>query len=123
VRPTMSFLVVVVVMNAVATFWLVVWLRQINRPARLNKKAAKMLWRSGPIVPQHKPPNVVVGKFTGIYARSHREFFLDFKEFADVVNRWLAKEFIASGFKKGTQLMQLFPMYAMFGLLCVSEIS
>jgi hypothetical protein len=104
VRPTMSFLVAIVVINAVATVGLVLGLRQIdftkvNRPARLHKTAARLLWRSDPIVPQHEPPNVDVGKFTGIYARAYREFFVDFKEFADVINWWLADKHVASGFR------------------------
>jgi hypothetical protein len=102
----MSFDVVfyIVVINAFVTFGLVRWLRgidltKVNRPARLPKEAAKMLWRSDPIVPKHDPPNVDVRKFTGIFARARQEFFVDFKEFADVFNRWLAEKNVESRFR------------------------
>jgi hypothetical protein len=89
---------IIMAINAVATLWLILAGRQMdvvkaNKPARLNKKAAKLLWRSDPISPRHNPPNIDVSKFSGIHARSEREFFLDFKEFADVVNSWLADDF------------------------------
>jgi hypothetical protein len=89
---------IIAAINAVATLWLILAGRQMdvikaNRPARLNKKAAKLLWRSDPIAPRHNSPKIDVSKFSGIFARSEREFFLDFKEFADVMNSWLADDF------------------------------
>jgi hypothetical protein len=60
-----------------------------NRPARLIRKAAKLLWRCDPIVPRHDPPKVDVVEFPDVHAY-RRKFFLDFKEFADAMNSWLA---------------------------------
>jgi hypothetical protein len=86
----------IVMANAFVTFWLILAGRQTdvikaNKPARLNKKAAKLLWQSDPIVPQHNPPKIDVSKFSGVCARSEREFFRDFEQFADVINSALTK--------------------------------
>jgi hypothetical protein len=89
-----EFLVAIVAANAVVTFGLVLWLRQIeitkaNRPVRLDKKAAKLVWQSDPIVPRHDPP-----KGPSHYARKGQlKFFADFKEFADIVNSALADSY------------------------------
>jgi hypothetical protein len=93
----------IVALNAVVTFFLFV--EKANRPARLSRKIAKLLWRSDPIVPRHDPPKIDVGKFSHgnpIFereVRSNREFFLDFKEFAGVVNSALAESYVASRFR------------------------
>jgi hypothetical protein len=80
-------LVAIVAINAIMTLSL--WrmmATKVSRPAGLNKKAAKALWHSDPIVPQHDPPKVPGGRFSD----EDKAFFLDFREFADVVNQWLA---------------------------------
>jgi hypothetical protein len=89
---------IVVAVNAVVTFSLVRLLWQMdatkpNRPARLSRKAAKLLFRSDPIVPRHEPPEIDVRRFSGNSVRSKREFFRDFKEFADVMNSGLAESY------------------------------
>jgi hypothetical protein len=94
-------LVAIVVINAIVTISL--W-RQIatkaNRPARPYKKAAKALWHSDPIVPRHDPPKVVGADFPSVADDADRMFFDDFKEFADVVNWWLAEgEYSAGRFR------------------------
>jgi hypothetical protein len=91
----LSFIVAV---NAVVTFSLIRALWQMdaakaNRPARLSKKAAKLLRHGDPIVPRHDPPKIDFSKFSGNSAQSTREFFRDFKEFADVMNSDLAESY------------------------------
>ena len=92
-------LVVIAVINAVATIFL--W-RQMgtkaSRPLRLNKKAEDAVWRSEPIVPRHDPPKLVGGGFP-LANDVDRAFFEDFKEFADVVNWSLADRFTPSPFR------------------------
>jgi hypothetical protein len=76
-------LIAIVAINAIVTLSL--WrmmATKVSRPAGLNKKAGKALWHSDPIVPRHEKPKVVGDADT--------TFFDDFKEFADVVNWWLA---------------------------------
>ena len=84
-------LATIVVINAAVTFSL--WrmmATKANRPAGLNKKAAKALWHTDPIVPHHDPPKVPGGGFSSLVLDEDRAFFFDFQEFADVMNRWLA---------------------------------
>ena len=93
-------LVAIVAINAIVTLSL--WrmmATKASRPAGLNKKAAKALWHSDPIVPRHDPPKVVGGKLPSLVDDADRKFFDDFKEFADVVNWWLADKYVASRFR------------------------
>ena len=93
-------LIAIVAINAVVTLSL--WrmmAAKANRPAGLNKKAAKALWHSDPIVPRHDPPKVVGGDFRSFVHDADRTFFDDFKEFADVANWLLADEYVASRFR------------------------
>lgn len=94
-----DILVYIVVLNAIATVWIFLGLRHMdfvkaNRPARLHKGAAKLLWRSEPILPQHDPP-----KRPFSLTDANGVFFQDFKEFADGVNRFLADNYVASRFR------------------------
>ena len=84
-------LVAIVAINAIVTvsLWRMM-ATKAGRPAGLNKKAAKALWHSDPIVPRHDPPKVVGGRFSSLASTTDKAFFDDFKEFADVVNWWLA---------------------------------
>jgi hypothetical protein len=95
-----EFLATIVLINAFVTFAL--W-RQVGRKATksvgLNKKAAKALWGSAPIVPRHDPPTTPGGQYSGLAGQEDRLFFKDFREFADVVNRRLADEFTRSSFR------------------------
>lgn len=95
-----EFLTTIVVINAFVT--LVLWLqlrRKATKPAGLNKKTAKALWDGVPLVPRHDPPNAPGGQFSGLASQEDRLFFADFREFANVVNRWLADDFIGSRFR------------------------
>jgi hypothetical protein len=60
-----EILIVIVAINAVMTLSL--WrmmATKVSRPAGLNKKAAKALWHSDPIVPRHDPPKAAGGDFS-----------------------------------------------------------
>jgi hypothetical protein len=97
---TYDVLGIIVVLNVLATFTL--WRKIASKSSPgpiLNKKAAAALWRSDPIVPKHDPPKTAGGKFSSLAREDDRRFFADFKDFADVVNWWLAGEFIASRFR------------------------
>ncbi|MGY3558799.1 hypothetical protein ACVWXP_002068 [Bradyrhizobium sp. USDA 4463] len=93
-------LTIIVVINAIATLslWRLVASKS-HRGPRLKKKAAAALWRSDPIVPKHDPPQAAGGDFSLMVRDGDRLFFADFMEFANVVNRWLANEFVASRFR------------------------
>ena len=97
----MSFevLAAIVVINALVTLSL--WRKLACKPNRpgLNKKAANALWRTDPIVPKHDPPKTAGGEFSSLAHDVDQLFFVDFKDFADVVNWWLADEFTASRFR------------------------
>jgi hypothetical protein len=97
---TWDGLTILAVTNAVVTFLL--WGKIANmssgRP-KLNKKAAKALWRSEPIVPKHDPPKAAGGEWQSLARDVDRLFFADFKDFADVVNSFLAGEYVASRFR------------------------
>ena len=93
-------LVAIVAINAIVTLSL--WRMMANkasRPAGLNKKAAKALWHSDPIVPRHDPPKVVGGDFPLLVGDVDRTFFEDFRDFADVVNWFLADKYVGSRFR------------------------
>jgi hypothetical protein len=92
-----DLLVFVVIANVVVTISLWRTLNsKANKPPGLNKKAAKLLWDSEPITPEHEPPKVAGGEFSSQADDDFRRFFSDFAEFADVVNWWLADEHIES---------------------------
>jgi hypothetical protein len=95
---TYDVLIIIVVINAVATILL--WRKVASKSSRgpkLNKKGATALWRSDPIVPRHDPPKIAGGEFSSLARESDRHFFADFKDFADVINWWLAEESIQAG--------------------------
>jgi hypothetical protein len=97
---TYEVLIIIVVINAVVTLSL--WRKvasKSNRGPKLNKKAATALWRSDPIIPKHDPPKTAGGEYSSMARDIDRRFFADFKDFADVVNWWLADEFRASRFR------------------------
>jgi hypothetical protein len=93
-------LIIVVVINAFVTLSL--WRKLASRSGRgpkLNKKAATALWRSDPIIPKHDPPKTIGGRYSSLADDTDRQFFADFRDFADVINWWLASEHEASRFR------------------------
>jgi hypothetical protein len=93
-------LVAIVVINALGTvsLWRMM-ATKAGRPAGLNKRAAKALWHSDPISPKHDPPKVAGGDFPSLANDVDKVFFADFREFADVVNWFLADKYVASRFR------------------------
>jgi hypothetical protein len=92
-----ELLVFIVLANLAVTLSL--WRRtasKANKPPGLNKKAAKELWHSEPITPKHEPPTVAGGEFASLAHDHDRRFFADFRDFCDVVNWWLADEYVGS---------------------------
>ena len=88
-----DFLTIVVVIIAAATFAL--W-RNANRPKfkHLKKKFRKALWESGPIEPKHDKP--IFEPLRNTFDEWEAKFFYDFDDFADVMNWYLAEEYIRS---------------------------
>jgi hypothetical protein len=84
----MSFniLVVIVILNAIATIAL--WQTAAQKPKKLKKKFIAALLRSKPIEPKHQRPTTI-GEGWGVYDQD-RKFFADFDDFGDVVNWWFA---------------------------------
>jgi hypothetical protein len=90
-------LTIIVVVNALVTFALWRSMRgKANRPKGLNKRAAKLLWDSDPIIPKHNPPEVAGGRFASLVDADDYRFFTDFAQFADVVNSELADGYTQS---------------------------
>jgi hypothetical protein len=81
------FWIIVILLNASATITL--WQRAARRPEKLKKKFRKLVWQSKPITPKHEPPPPVREDTYGL-GKGWAQFFSDFKDFANVVNWWLA---------------------------------
>lgn len=97
---TYDALMIIVAVNAVVT--LLLWgkvVRKSNGRPRLNKKASTLLWHSDPVIPKHDPPKIAGAEFSSFAGDLDRRFFEDFKKFSDVMNWWLADEYIASRFR------------------------
>lgn len=92
---TYYVLVIIVLLNASATITL--WRAAARRPGKLKKKFTTALMRSKPIVPKHNPPKVAGDGFP--VDDEDRLFFAEFKEFADVVNWWLADEDVGTNWR------------------------
>src|SRR5262245_51684795 len=83
---TFEILAIIVFLNVVATITL--WRAAARRPERLKKNFLNRLWRGKPITPKHEaPPPLKKGQW-GVHSHD-LQFFSDFEDFADVVNRWL----------------------------------
>jgi hypothetical protein len=64
--------------------------RPVLKPPKLKKKFIEALLRSEPIVPKHEAPKDLVGSMV---SDDDRQFFADFREFGEVINRWLADKY------------------------------
>jgi hypothetical protein len=87
---TFEILSIIVLLNVVATIAL--WRTAARRPERLKRRFRNRLWRSNPITPKHQPPPPLKEDAWGV-DKHDLQFFSDFKEFANVVNWWLADEY------------------------------
>ena len=90
VRGNMSFnlLALIVALNVMATIAL--WRTAARRPGKLKKQFITTLLHSEePIEPKHRLPKPLVEGW-GITKRV-QQFFVDFKDFADVVNWWFSE--------------------------------
>ncbi|KRR14542.1 hypothetical protein [Bradyrhizobium valentinum] len=97
---TYEVLIIIVALNALATVSL--WRKVASKSSRgpqLNKKAADALWRGEPVKPKHDPPNFAKSQWSFMADDVHRQFFDDFRKFADVANWWFADEYNASRFR------------------------
>jgi hypothetical protein len=91
---SLEVVTIVVAVNAMATITL--WREAARKPPRPNKQFLKKLMHSEPITPKHNPQKVAGAEFSSRADDQYRRFFADFAPFADVVNSWLADEFIGS---------------------------
>jgi hypothetical protein len=91
----MSFevLTIIVVLNALATIAL--WRKAAHRPEKLKKTFLKQLLHSEPITPKHEPPPPLKKDAWGV-DEEVLQFFDDFRDFANVVNWWLADDPVGS---------------------------
>jgi hypothetical protein len=89
VRGNMScnLLALIVALNVMVTIAL--WRTAARRPEKLKKQFITTLLRSKPIEPKHRLPKPLVEGW-GITKRV-QQFFVDFKDFADVVNWWFSE--------------------------------
>lgn len=62
-----------------------------QKPPYPKKKFARSLWGGEPIVPRHRRP-----ASTDAWSDQDKLFFSDFADFGDVVNWWLADEYVGS---------------------------
>jgi hypothetical protein len=86
---TFEILTFIVFLNILATISL--WRRAARRPEKVKKKFRKRLWDGEPIIPKHQPPAPLNPDAWGV-DKEELQFFSDFKDFANVVNWWLADE-------------------------------
>jgi hypothetical protein len=91
-RPDVLAIILVVMASAIITLWR----ETARRPPRPNKKFLNELLHSEPITPQHNPWKIAGGRLSSFATDDYRRFFADFAAFADVVNWWLADEYIGN---------------------------
>jgi hypothetical protein len=66
----------------------------VHKPPKPKKKFINSLVRGGPITPKHEAPKDIGGEYKSLVDEDDRRLFSDFREFADVVNAWLADEHV-----------------------------
>jgi hypothetical protein len=84
---TFEVLAFVVFLNVLATMSL--WRKCARKPPVPRAVLKALLW-GGTITPRHERPRVVGDKYPRLANDYDRRFFADFRDFADVVNWWLA---------------------------------
>jgi hypothetical protein len=75
--------------------------RPVLKPPKLKKKFIEALLRSKPIVPKHEAPEDLVGSMV---FDDDRQFFADFREFGEIVNRSLVHN---DSYKRSWRLQEL----------------
>jgi hypothetical protein len=90
----LEILAIIVAVNAIATITL--WREAARSPPRPNKKFLKNLLYAAPIEPDHERPKVIGDEYPSLASDDDRRFFVDFAEFVDVVNCWLAEKYVGS---------------------------
>jgi hypothetical protein len=85
---TLELLAVLLFLNLLATISL--WRTSARKPETLKRKFLKALLHSGPIMPQHHSPKSIGEGFASLVDEEDQRFFDDFRDFARVVNWWLA---------------------------------
>jgi hypothetical protein len=85
---------VIVAVNAIVTITL--WREAARKPPRPNKKFLNELLDSEPITPKHERLKTAGGDFGSMARDVDKRFFADFAPFADIVNEWLADEYVGS---------------------------
>jgi hypothetical protein len=88
--------VLAIIIGVIAVAIITLWREAARKPPRPNKKFLKQLLHSEPIIPKHNPPKVAGGEWSSVADNEDRRFFADFADFADVVNWWLAEEYVGS---------------------------
>ena len=91
-----ELLTIIVVLNVLATIAL--WRKAAHRPEKLKKKFLNQLLHSEPVTPKHEPPPALKKDAWGVNEKV-LQFFDDFREFANVVNWWLADEHVGSAWR------------------------
>lgn len=107
---TFEILAGLVVFNLMLTTWIV-----SNRPNRPKKKFYRNLTSGDPITPQHQRPREI----DSLANEAERQALIEFRDFGDVVNWWLADEHEGSRWRlqelSDTHLMIEFRDYPAFG--------
>jgi hypothetical protein len=63
------------------------------KPEKIRKEFFDALLHNGPITPRHEPPSALAETWAFWVRDEDRQFFEDFRHFAEVLNSWLAKPF------------------------------
>jgi hypothetical protein len=66
---------------------------------KAQKKFLASLFENKPIVPKHQSPKAIGDGFGSLIDDMDRRFFDDFRDFANVVNAWLAAEHVGSSWR------------------------
>jgi hypothetical protein len=96
-KDQFDLLVVVVVMNAIATISLS--RTAARRPENIRRELFDALLNSEPITPRHVPPTAVAEGWGSLVTDKDRQFFEDFRDFAEVINSWLADKHVGSSWR------------------------
>jgi hypothetical protein len=98
--------VLALAIGAIAVAIITLWREAARKPPRPNKKFLNKLLHSEPIIPNHDPPKAG-GNFSSMADTAEgKRFFADFAPFAEIMNEWLADEYVGSRWRLPTGLLQ-----------------